>query len=119
MENQETVEVVETIELSETCAEQVKKQLEKRGTPNAHLRVGLKSGGCSGFSYIIGYEDSAPKEKDKVFTSHGITIVVNVKSFKFLNGCVIDWEQSLLKQGFKFNNPNVKSSCGCGHSIEV
>jgi iron-sulfur cluster assembly protein len=109
----------ETIQLSEQCAEQVKKQLEKRGTPNAYLRLGLKGGGCSGYTYVIQYEDAAPKETDKTFQSNGINIVVDPKSIVYLNGCVLDWEKNLLKQGFKFNNPNEKASCGCGHSFSV
>ena len=114
MENEKIYQV----SISALAAEQVKKQLEKRGTPNAYLRLGLRGGGCSGYTYVLQYEE-APKEKDKVFESNGVNIVVDPKSIVYLNGCTLDWEKNLLKQGFKFNNPNEKASCGCGHSFSV
>ena len=107
------------VSISELAASQVRKQLEKRGTPNAYLRLGLKGGGCSGYTYVIQYEDTAPKETDKTFQSNGINIVIDPKSILYLNGCTLDWEKNLLKQGFKFINPNEKTSCGCGHSFSV
>jgi iron-sulfur cluster assembly protein len=113
MEDEKTLH----ISLSEIAAEQVKLQLQKRGTPDAYLRLGIKGGGCSGYSYVLQYEDDPPKARDKVFQCHGVNVVVDPKSLLLLNGCVLDWEKTLLKQGFKFNNPNEKSSCGCGHSF--
>jgi iron-sulfur cluster assembly protein len=107
------------IAVSLAAAEQVKLQLQKRGTPESYLRLGVKSGGCSGFTYIIQFEDDAPKERDLVFQEHDIKIVVDKKSLAYLNGCTFDWEKTLLQQGFKFINPNQKSSCGCGHSFTV
>lgn len=109
----------EELQVTELAAEQIKLQLQKRGTPNGYLRLGVKGSGCSGFSYVIRFEDKPPTEKDKVFQLHDVNIVVDVKSFLYLNGCTLDWEQSLLKQGFKFINPNEKSTCGCGHSFSV
>lgn len=113
MEDEKTLQV----SVSETAAEQVKLQLQKRGTPDAYLRLGIKGGGCSGYSYVLQFEDNPPKERDKVFQCHGVNVVVDPKSLLLLNGCVLDWEKTLMKQGFKFNNPNEKSSCGCGHSF--
>lgn len=107
------------ISASLEAADQVKKQLEKRGTPNSYLRLGLKGGGCSGFTYVIQFEDDPPRDRDRVFESNGINIVVDQKSLVYLNGTILDWEKSLLKQGFKFINPNEKTSCGCGHSFSV
>lgn len=107
------------ISISPVAAEQVVKQLEKRGTPNAYLRLGIKGGGCSGFSYVLQYEDNLPREKDVVFEEHNVKIVVDKKSLVYLNGSTLDWETSLLKRGFKFVNPNEKSTCGCGHSFSV
>lgn len=108
-----------TISISEIAAEQVKLQLEKRSTPESYLRLGIKGGGCSGFSYVLRFEDDPPKDKDLVFDQHGIKIVVDKKSIVYLNGATLDWEKTLMKQGFKFVNPNEKSSCGCGHSFTV
>ena len=105
------------VSVSEAAAEQVKLQLQKRGTPDAYLRLGVKGGGCSGFSYVLQFEDNPPRTRDKVFQYHGINVVVDSKSLVLLDGCTLEWEKTLIKSGFKFNNPNEKSSCGCGHSF--
>lgn len=108
------------VSISLKAAEQVKQQLVKRGTPNAYIRLGLKGGGCSGFTYVLQFEDTEPKEnRDIVFVENDVRIVVDKKSLVYLNGATLDWEQSLMKKGFKFVNPNEKSSCGCGHSFNV
>jgi iron-sulfur cluster assembly protein len=104
--------------VSLAAAEQVKLQLQKRGTPEAYLRLGVRGSGCNGFSYALQFEE-APKEKDKVFQENGINIVIDPKSLLILNGCTLDWEKTLMKQGYKFINPNEKSKCGCGHSFSV
>lgn len=105
--------------VSPEAAAQVAIKLQKRGTPEGYLRLGVKGGGCSGFSYVLQFEDSAPKEKDKLFEMHNIKVVVDIKSLVYLNGCTLDWHKSLIKEGFKFVNPNEKSTCGCGHSFTV
>lgn len=105
--------------LSEAAANQIKLQLEKRGTPNASLRLGVKGGGCSGFTYILEFEDSQPRIKDEVSYQHNIKIVIDKKSLIFLNGSTLDWKKSLMNQGFKFINPNEESRCGCGLSFTV
>jgi iron-sulfur cluster assembly protein len=114
MENEEY-----QIFVSEVAAEQIKEQLQKRGTPDGFLRLGVKGGGCSGFSYVLRFEDSSPREIDKTFQINGVNIVVDTKSLLYLKGCTLDWETSLVKRGFKFINPNEKSQCGCGHSFTV
>ena len=108
-----------SIEVSEGAAKAIRKELDKRGTPDASLRVGIRGGGCSGFSYVIEFHDGDPRPKDKVFLKDGVRVVVDPKSLVYLNGTVLDWEQTLMRQGFKFVNPNEKSSCGCGHSFTV
>src|ERR1041385_7233536 len=100
------------------AAIEIKKQLTSRNTPNAYLRLGVKGGGCSGFSYILQFEESI-HDKDLVFESNGIQIVVDKKSITYLNQCVLDWEYTLLRQGFKFHNPQETSKCGCGLSFSV
>jgi iron-sulfur cluster assembly protein len=105
--------------VSALAAEQIKSQLAKRGTPEAYLRLGIKGGGCSGFSYVLQFEDSPPRTKDIVFDIEGVRVIVDGKSILYLNGCTLDWEKTLMHQGFKFCNPNEKSSCGCGHSFTV
>jgi iron-sulfur cluster assembly protein len=105
--------------VSAVAAEQIKKQLATRGTPESYLRLGIKGGGCSGFSYVLQFEDSPPKDKDLVFEMEGVRVVVDKKSILYLNGSTLDWEKTLMSQGFKFVNPNEKSSCGCGSSFTV
>lgn len=107
------------ISVSVKAAEQIKLQLQKRGTPSAYLRLGIRGGGCSGFTYVLQYEDDPPKQKDLVFISEGINVVVDTKSIIYLNGSILDWEKTLMNQGFKFVNPQEKASCGCGHSFTV
>lgn len=105
--------------VSPAAAEQIKKQFQHRGTPNAYLRLGVQGGGCSGYSYILKFEDSPPHNKDLLFTSQDINVIVDCKSIIYLNGLTLDWEHTLMCQGFKFINPNEISKCGCGTSFSV
>jgi len=107
------------VSLSLKAIEAAKKQLAKRGTPNAAIRLGLKGGGCSGFSYVIEFSDDPPRERDRVFDFDGVKVFVDPKSLIYLAGTVLDWEQTLMYQGFKFRNPNEATNCGCGHSFSV
>ena len=105
--------------ISPKAAEQVKKQLVKRNTPDSYLRLGIKGGGCSGFSYVLQFEDTSPTVKDLIFEMEGVRIIVDSKSIIYLNGSTLDWEQTLMNQGYKFVNPQEKSKCGCGTSFTV
>jgi len=112
------------ISVSQAAVDVIARQLRKRGTPEASLRVGIRGGGCSGFSYLIEYHDGAPHERDhtveRVATDGSkVRVVVDPKSLLYLNGSELVWEQTLMRQGFKFANPNEKSSCGCGSSFTV
>ena len=82
------------------------------------LRVGVKGGGCSGFSYTLGFDDK-PGEMDQTFEIDGITVACDPKSFLYLNGTQLDFEESLMGRGFKFGNPNASKTCGCGESFSV
>ena len=108
-----------SVSLTPKAVEMAKKQLAKRGTPDAAIRLGLKGGGCSGFSYVIEFSDDPPRERDRVFEFDGIKVFVDPKSLIYLAGTVLDWEQTLMYQGFKFVNPNESTKCGCGHSFSV
>lgn len=92
--------------------------LAKRGTPNAKLRLGVRGGGCSGFSYTIEFADEATP-RDRVFTFGALEVVVDPKSLVFLRGTTLDYETKLMSHGFKLVNPNEKSACGCGDSFTV
>jgi iron-sulfur cluster assembly protein len=113
-----------SIEVSLKAIEAIKKQIAKRGVPETSLRVGIRGGGCSGFSYVIEFHDGAPRSRDRVIDYKAedgtpVRVVVDPKSLLYLNGAVLDWEQTLMQQGFKFRNPQEKTSCGCGHSFTV
>jgi len=106
-------------EITVKAAEAARAQLAKRGTPEAMIRLGVKGGGCSGFSYVIEFEDGAARDRDRVFEREGVKFVVDKKSLLYLAGTILDWEKTLMNQGFKFRNPQEKSTCGCGHSFQV
>jgi iron-sulfur cluster assembly protein len=107
------------ITLTPKAVEMARKQLAKRGTPQAAIRLGLRGGGCSGFSYVIEFADGVPRDRDRVFEFDGVRIFVDPKSLIYLAGTTLDWEQTLMHQGFKFRNPHEKQSCGCGHSFNT
>ena len=106
-----------TIQLTESAAKQIQAQLAKRGR-GLGLRVGVKKVGCSGFAYTYDYADDVGTD-DHVFESHGTKIVTDAKSLEFLRGSTLDYVREALKQAFKFVNPNVDSTCGCGESFSV
>jgi iron-sulfur cluster assembly protein len=113
-----------TLSVSEKAVDAMRAQLAKRGTPNAAIRVGVRGGGCSGFSYVIEFDDKEPRKGDLVleFTPEGKTPVrvhCDKKSLIYLANSVLDWEKTLMFQGFKFKNPQEAASCGCGHSFAV
>jgi iron-sulfur cluster assembly protein len=92
---------------------------QKRQTPEAVLRVGVRGGGCSGLSYFMDFVDT-PEEKDKVFEfNDGVILAVDRKSYLFLNGTEIDFQTSMMKTGFRFNNPIAGRSCSCGESFAL
>jgi len=80
------------------------------------LRLGVQGGGCSGLSYNIRF-DTHPRERDRVFQFGDVRVFVDPKSFIYLHGMVLDYEETLMRQGFVFQNPNAKKSCGCGTSF--
>jgi iron-sulfur cluster assembly protein len=80
------------------------------------LRLGVQGGGCSGLTYNIRF-DAHPRERDRVFIFDGVRIFVDPKSFIYLHGMTLDWEETLMHQGFAFKNPNAQKSCGCGTSF--
>lgn len=107
------------IMLTERAAKEVKSIVAEQKLPeNTVLRVGVKGGGCSGFSYALHLAD-AKGEHDEVFDSHGVTIVCDPKSYLYLNGTVVDFKDELMGRGFVFDNPNATSSCGCGSSFSA
>ncbi|MFP4354687.1 MAG: HesB/IscA family protein [Phycisphaerae bacterium] len=107
------------IVLTERAAKKIQSIFKEHDMPaNSHLRVGIKGGGCSGFSYTLDVTDN-PSDDEETFESHGVGICCDKKSYLYLNGTEIDYEDEMLKGGFVFNNPNASRSCGCGASFAV
>ena len=107
------------IAITERAAEEVRRIISEQQLPNGTgLRVGVKGGGCSGFSYTLGFDDTV-SETDQVNDIEGIRVICDPKSFLYLNGTQIDFEDNLMGRGFKFGNPNASKSCGCGESFSV
>jgi len=105
------------ITLTEAAANHVKMSLEKRGG-GVGLRLGVRTSGCSGMAYVLEFADSVESD-DQVFEDHGVKVVVSPKSLAYLDGTELDYAREGLNEGFKFNNPNVQASCGCGESFSV
>jgi iron-sulfur cluster assembly protein len=105
------------IEITAAAAEEIAKQRAKRGTPEARIRVGIRGGGCTGFTYVFEWADQL-RPTDKEFAAHGVAIVVDPKSLVYLAGMQLDFVRGMMGHGFKFNNPNAKGSCGCGESVQ-
>ena len=107
------------LQISENAAKLIRKMTAKNGIPGGGLRIAIKAGGCSGLSYTFAWEAS-PREGDHVFEAdEGSKVFVDPRSFRFLDGTTLDYDTSLVSKGFIFNNPNAKSSCGCGTSFSV
>ncbi|MBP9088582.1 MAG: iron-sulfur cluster assembly accessory protein [Kofleriaceae bacterium] len=105
------------VEITENAAQEIIKQRLKRGTPEARIRIGVRGGGCTGFSYVFEWADEV-RPTDKEFTAFGAGIVVDPKSFVYLAGLQLDFIRGMMGHGFKFNNPNAKGACGCGESVQ-
>ena len=113
--------IIETVQypvmLTPSAVAQVRRLIAKKGDDTLKLRVGVKGGGCSGLSYILGLEE-APRASDTVYDIDGITVMVDPRSAQFISGMTLDYSTAnLLEGGWKYLNPNVQKSCGCGTSF--
>jgi len=106
--------------LSEKAAGEVKRIMsEQKLEEGTVLRVGVTGGGCSGFSYALGFDKAFDAKADSKFDFHGVTVVVDKKSALYLDGTTVDFYEGLEKRGFTFDNPNAVKSCGCGSSFQA
>ncbi len=108
------------VSMTNAAIKRVRTLKSKRQTPDAVLRVGVRGGGCSGLSYFMDFVE-VPEEKDKMFEfgEPPVVVAVDRKSYLFLNGTEIDFEQTMMKTGFMFNNPVAGRSCSCGESFTL
>jgi len=105
------------ITLTESAADRVRKFLDNRGK-GVGVRLGVKTSGCSGMAYVLEFVDEVNAE-DTVFEEHGVKVIIDPKSLVYLEGTELDYGKEGLNEGFQFNNPNVKDSCGCGESFTI
>lgn len=106
-----------SIEITANAAAEIAKQRDKRGTPEASIRIGVRGGGCTGFTYVFEWADEL-RPTDREFSAFGVSVVVDPKSLVYLAGLQLDFVRGMMGHGFKFNNPNAKGACGCGESVQ-
>lgn len=106
--------------ITETAAREIHTIVEQQelDPANIRLRVGVKGGGCSGFSYVLDLTENQ-KDSDEVFEQHGIKVICDPKSMLYLSGTTVDFKDEIMGRGFVFDNPNANTSCGCGSSFAV
>ncbi|HEY2860310.1 MAG TPA: iron-sulfur cluster assembly accessory protein [Terracidiphilus sp.] len=110
--------VAASVQVTERAVKKIRVAMAKEGISPAEggLRIGVTGGGCSGLSYSIKF-DTRPRERDRVYEFDGVRVFVDPKSFLYLHGMTLDYEETLMRQGFNFVNPNSTRSCGCGSSF--
>jgi iron-sulfur cluster assembly protein len=108
------------VHITEKALKRIRAVMAKEGISPAEggLRLGVTGGGCSGLSYAIKF-DTQPRERDRIFDFDGVRVFIDPKSFIYLQGVTLDYEETLMRQGFNFINPNSSRSCGCGTSFSV
>jgi iron-sulfur cluster assembly protein len=108
----------QALKVTERAVEKIRSAMAKEGVSpeEGGLRLGVMGGGCSGLSYSIKF-DTQPRERDRIFEFDGVRVFVDPKSFVYLHGMTLDYEETLMRQGFNFINPNSTRSCGCGSSF--
>ncbi len=106
------------IQVTERAVKKIRSAMAKEGISpeEGGLRLGVTGGGCSGLSYAIKF-DTQPRERDRIYEFDGVRLFVDPKSFLYLHGMTLDYEETLMRQGFNFINPNSTRSCGCGSSF--
>ena len=108
------------LQVTEKALKRIRAVMAKEGISTAEggLRLGVTGGGCSGLSYAIKF-DTQPRERDRIFEFEGVRVFIDPKSFVYLHGVTLDYEETLMQQSFKFINPNSSRSCGCGTSFSA
>ncbi len=108
------------VNLTEKAASEVKRIIsDQKYADQTLLRVGVTGGGCSGFTYALGFDKNFDEKVDTKFEQHGVPMVVDKKSALYLDGTTVDFYEGIDRRGFTFENPNAVKSCGCGHSFQA
>ncbi len=109
-----------SVTVTEKAASEIKRVIADQSMPEGTvLRIGVAGGGCSGFQYSLGFDQTTDETKDHVNEQHGLSVAVDKKSSLFLDGTTVDFHDGLEKRGFTFDNPNAVKSCGCGSSFSA
>ncbi len=116
--SQTTINITPVLSVTSSAVEVIRNLLQQRNIPNHSLRVFVSGGGCSGMQYGMAFEES-PKEFDKVVAMDGVSLIIDSTSLMYLQGATIDYVDSLMGGGFRIENPNAVSSCGCGSSFRT
>ena len=106
------------VRLTDNAVSKVREIMATQDPLTAGLRIGVVGGGCSGFQYSMSFENQSGM-MDKVYDFNGLKVFLDATSLMYLNGCVVDYVETIEAAGFKFENPTVKSTCGCGSSFQV
>jgi iron-sulfur cluster assembly protein len=108
------------VQVTERALKRIRVAMAKEGVSPTEggLRLGIQGGGCSGLSYNIRF-DSQPRERDRIYQFDDVRVFIDPKSFIYLHGMVLDYEETLMRQGFNFINPHSTKSCGCGSSFSA
>lgn len=108
------------VQLTEKAAGEIRRVQEQQNMePETFLRIGVTGGGCSGFSYSLGFDKSFDEKADSKYNFHGLDVVVDKKSLLYLDGTTVDFYEGIERRGFTFENPNAVKSCGCGSSFQA
>ena len=109
------------VQLTERAAKEIVRVISEHKFPadKTWVRIGAKGGGCSGFTYVLDFEENGPTEFDLAVEQHGVKIVIDKKSDFFMGGTTLDFNDGLLDRGFVFKNPQASSTCGCGTSFSA
>jgi iron-sulfur cluster assembly protein len=105
------------VSLTASAVNEIKKLMNQNSNEGKYLRIGVKGGGCSGMSYLLGFENKT--EKDEIYEIDEISCIINPAHLIYLSDMEINWEDGLNARGFSFNNPNASKTCGCGSSFGV
>ena len=109
------------VQLTERAAKEIQRVIGEQNFPldSTWVRIGAKGGGCSGFTYVLDFDQNGPTEFDLTFSQHGVNVVVDKKSEFFMGGTELDFNDGLLDRGFVFKNPLASGTCGCGTSFSA